>query len=127
MNKKNKTERKTILIAGSRDYYPIALIRHHVEVLKKQYENIRIISGGAKGVDACAEEVAENQKITFEKYPADWEKHGKKAGPLRNQRMTQDADIALFYWRNHSKGTANCIRAAMRNKCDIHVYGIWDD
>lgn len=122
MSKNKEMETKRILMAGSRDYFPIPLIRQHVKALKKQYENICIISGGAEGVDACAEQVAKNQEIAFKKYPADWKKHGKKAGPLRNQLMTQKADIALFYWRKQSKGTRNCITAAMRNGCDIHVY-----
>jgi hypothetical protein len=122
MSNKNEQKTRTILIAGSRDYYPIPLIRHHVKVLKKQYEEIRIISGGAKGVDECAEEVAKQLDIPFRKCPANWEKHGIKAGPIRNQYMAKQADIALFYWRKGSRGTKNCITATLRNGCDIHVY-----
>ena len=40
-----------------------------------------IISGGASGVDALAEDYAVMMGIPFQKFLPDWDRYGKAAGP----------------------------------------------
>lgn len=47
----------------------------------------QIVSGNARGVDSVAERFAKKQGIDLAIFPANWEKHGKAAGPIRNEQM----------------------------------------
>lgn len=45
--------------------------------------------------------------------PAEWEKHGKAAGPIRNQVMVDmKPDVCLEFNLDNSRGTSNCAQLA---------------
>ena len=46
------------------------------------------------------------------RFPADWARFGRAAGPLRNAAMAAVADAAVVYWRPGSRGSADMVRAA---------------
>lgn len=64
-----------------------------------------VIEGGAPGADTAAAEWHRafygHRPDQHEQYPADWEKHGKAAGPIRNQQMLDEGkpDI-VFAFKN---------------------------
>jgi hypothetical protein len=101
-----------LLIAGSRTLYPT-----NEQILAAMSElsggAIRkpkmIISGTAKGVDRAGERFASDYDIYIEFFPADWDKHGKKAGYLRNIEMADYCTHAIVFWDGVSKGTASMI------------------
>lgn len=72
----------------------------------------KIIHGGCRGADEGAGEWAKSEHIPVVVCQADWKKHGKAAGPIRNQLMIDlhkpDFVIAL----PGGKGTENMIRLA---------------
>lgn len=45
-------------------------------------------------------------------FPADWNKHGKAAGPILNAEMAEVADALIAFWDGKSRGTANMIQLA---------------
>lgn len=47
----------------------------------------QIVSGNARGVDSTAERVAKKQGIDLAIFPANWERDGRSAGPIRNEAM----------------------------------------
>jgi hypothetical protein len=55
---------------------------------------------------------AEKEGVCCETYPADWYTHGKAAGPIRNQKMLDDAfpDVVLAF--PGGRGTADMVRRA---------------
>ena len=53
----------------------------------KKHPITTLIHGGAKGADYLAARWAENNGIPCKAYPADWDRHGRAAGPIRNQMM----------------------------------------
>jgi len=56
-----------------------------------------VVSGGATGIDKEGEDYAYAHGIPVKRFPADWDKHGKAAGPIRNRDMAKYADaVALF-------------------------------
>ncbi len=59
------------------------------ELLGKK-DDLILITGSAKGVVQMAANWAQNHGIRNEKYPADWKKHGKAAGPIRNKQMLEE-------------------------------------
>jgi len=76
------------LIAGGRQYEISDLGWIALNNLKKKYgEPDLVLSGGAKGIDKSAVKWAENSGIEWRIQIADWNKHGKAAGPIRNQQM----------------------------------------
>lgn len=70
-----------------------------------------IIHGGAKGADEGADQWGKAKGIPVIVYPADWEVHGKAAGPMRNQAMIDSKpDLVIAF--PGGKGTADCVRRA---------------
>lgn len=71
-----------------------------------------VISGGARGADALAARFASCHDIPLIVLRADWDKHGKKAGPMRNSEIVAQADAVAAFWDGHSAGTRDTIAKA---------------
>jgi hypothetical protein len=82
----------------------------------------QIISGGARGADRLGEEWARKNNVRLRRFPADWDRHGKRAGYLRNAQMLQHADALVALWDGESRGTAHMIRSARKRGLKIHVH-----
>lgn len=65
------------------------------------------MSGGARGMDLAGESFAECYGYKIYKFPANWDKFGRKAGHLRNKQMAEFADALLLIWDGYSKGSKN--------------------
>jgi len=116
-----------VIIAGGRDFddYGIAhgvlydsLLRHGNWI----YEEIEFVSGGAKGADALGELFAKDWGTRCTVFPADWDTHGKAAGPIRNEEMAEYGDILFAFWDGKSKGTKDMIDRALKHGLEVHVY-----
>lgn len=116
-----------ILVTGSRNYGYYQRIKRAIqdERLNAKADSVTIVHGGASGADALAGRVAEENGWPVEMFFADWEKHGKAAGPIRNQEMVDSgADVCLAFPIGESKGTRDCMRRA--EKAGIRVV-VFDD
>ena len=71
-----------------------------------------IISGGATGADALAERYAKDNHLPLVIFRANWEKHGKAAGPVRNKIIIENCDQLVAFWDGESKGTNHTIKIA---------------
>jgi hypothetical protein len=104
-----------LIIAGTRDFaigngmMNALLVHFGLEEKVKE-----IVSGGARGVDSAGESWAKEMKqlcgenaLVVTLFPADWTKHGKAAGPIRNKEMAEYSDALLLIWDGKSKGSAN--------------------
>lgn len=100
-----------LIIAGPRDYYDRENVFCHIHMFQGKFGIDEIVSGGASGVDTLAEEYANLYQIPFKLFPADWEKYGKAAGPIRNQQMAEYGNVLLAFDRG-TKGTKNMIETA---------------
>lgn len=118
---------KRILITGSRDWTDVDRIhRALVEVWNDDLAcdpEIILIHGAATGADTIAGEIATAFGWSMEVYPADWERFGKAAGPIRNNQMVATgADVCLAFPMAHSRGTVHCMKAAERAGIPVRVY-----
>lgn len=101
-----------ILVCGGRDFSDHAFMR---AVLCDDFaltagEDV-IVHGDAVGADRLAGFVARSIGVEVEAHPADWKKHGKAAGPIRNQEMLDTGvDVVLAF--PGGKGTADMVRRA---------------
>jgi hypothetical protein len=127
-----------ILVTGSRawdDWVTVwtALEDAIEEAYRKGRREYVVVHGGAKGADQIAADFCEdqagwyddyaNQVLAVERHPADWDKHGKAAGPIRNQAMVDlGADVCLAFQIGDSRGTADCIRRAEKAGIPIRRY-----
>lgn len=82
---------------------------------------IQIISGGAKGIDALAEEVARQKCIPFLRFEPAYQLYGKSAPLLRNEEIVRNADLVLAFWDCRSRGTANTIDACIRLGVEFRI------
>lgn len=79
--------------------------------------NLVIVHGAAPGIDMTFAEVAVDNLVAVHPFPADWNKLGKGAGPIRNQAMVDaGADLCLAFHRDlpNSKGTRDCVIRAIK-------------
>lgn len=82
-----------------------------------------VLSGTANGADKLGEAWAEANGIPVERYPADWNKHGKSAGYKRNELMATKADALIAIWDGESKGTKHMMDIATR--AGLKVYKVY--
>lgn len=69
-----------------------------------------VFSGCATGADALGEYWAELRGIPVRKFPPDWKRLGKAAGPVRNGEMVRDAHIWISF--PGGSGTIDCMNQA---------------
>lgn len=114
---------KTI-IAGCRTFKDYALLKEKLNHYRNYTGNIyEVVSGGADGADFLGEKYAVENGIPIKHFPADWNTHGRAAGPIRNKQMADYADCLIAVWDGKSKGTKNMIDNM--NKLKKPVYMIW--
>lgn len=82
---------------------------------------IEIISGCAKGADSVAVDWSIVNWLPCHKYSADWETHGKAAGPIRNQQMLDEGKPDLVVAFPGGKGTADMVRRAKKAGVKVRV------
>ena len=110
---------KTI-IAGSRgitNYY--ILIKAYMQC---PFDITSVVSGCARGVDTLGEKFANDNSLPLEKYPADWDTYGKRAGYIRNTEMADNAEALLAIWDGESRGTKHMIDIAREKGLKVFVY-----
>ena len=108
---------KTI-IAGPRDFTDTNFVWR--AIAKAPFNITEVVSGHATGVDAMGETYAIISGIPVKRFPADWKKYGKAAGPIRNNAMAEYAD-ALIAIDTGSRGTAHMIRAARTAGLEVYT------
>lgn len=110
---------KRVVVAGCRNYNNYDEAKLYIDFclsdIRKE-NNIIIVSGCASGADAIGEKYALENGFEVEKYPADWAKYGKSAGPKRNEQMAKISDYVICFWDGKSKGTKSMIDFA--KKCN---------
>lgn len=82
-----------------------------------------IIHGNARGVDSDAREWAKLNKVLHAPFRADWDRHGKAAGPMRNQRMIDEGNPDGCIAFPGGKGTADMVTRARKAGLEVIEIG----
>jgi hypothetical protein len=119
----------SICISGGRDYI---LSEKGIDALIKLFiynfyqEEILLIEGGSRGIDSCIDEqlqsffhLAEEEDWHFirKTLPADWDKFGNSAGPIRNEKMADICDVGILF--PGGNGTNNMYLCLKKNNKKI--------
>lgn len=76
-----------LLVCGGRDYCNKAAVFAALDRAHAKRPVSVLIHGGARGADSLAEDWAICHHVEVAAFPADWQRNGKSAGPIRNMRM----------------------------------------
>lgn len=71
------------------------------------------------GVDAFAEDWANERHLPVDLYPPDWDQHGRMAGPKRNQRMLDEGRPWRVIAFPGGTGTADMVKRAKRARIKV--------
>lgn len=111
-----------VLVCGGRDYRNIAFVWRELNAIHAQTPITGLMHGGAKGADAAARDWAAT-KPEIERYVchADWETHGRAAGPIRNEKMlTWSPDLVVAF--PGGVGTSDMVSRAMKAGVRVIAY-----
>jgi hypothetical protein len=80
-----------------------------------------IVSGGAKGIDKCAEDFAYKHNLKLTVILPQYSCYGKAAPLIRNRKIVDYADEVVAFWDRLSKGTKNVIDYCSKTgkKCTV--------
>lgn len=123
------TETVRVLVTGSRTW-------DDVDYLEKVFSawdarigsNVRkvLVSGNCpSGADMLAEKAVEKLGWELELYPADWDKHGRRAGFVRNSEMVESSpDFVVAFIKDNSKGASMTARLARKNELPVEEHSV---
>jgi Protein of unknown function (DUF2493). len=112
-----------ILVCGSRHF-------NDYELLSKTLGGIPdityIIEGEARGADRLSAQWAERMGVPVQRFPADWDHYGKRAGPIRNLQMLREGkpDMVVAFLAPNSRGTKNMIEIAQKAGIPVNIVNI---
>ena len=111
---------RAIIVAGGRSFQDYEGMKTTLNGLidRKDENDITIVCGMAKGADLLGKKYAEENGMSVAEFPADWNKHGKSAGYIRNKEMLDFAKevngMLVAFWDGYSKGTKQMIDLASK-------------
>ncbi|MFJ6010165.1 DUF2493 domain-containing protein [Streptomyces halstedii] len=117
----------TVIVTGSRDLLDSYLVWEELDRILLEHGDIFIRHGGCPtGADRLAEQWAWNNRhgtaINRKVHKANWDLHGKAAGPIRNREMAQaGADLCLAFPLGESRGTWNCVNECKKAGIPVKV------
>lgn len=77
-------------------------------------DDAEVVTGDARGVDSTVVAAARKKCIPYMVFPANWKRHGRRAGPLRNAIIVERCCMVVAFWHNGSPGTRSTIELARR-------------
>jgi len=110
-----------IIVAGGREFKDYSRLCKVLDHLLINQPDAVIVSGTARGVDQMGEKYAESRNLKVVRYPANWDKYGKRAGYIRNQEMADNADALIAFWDSKSNGTGHMIDVAKKGNLKLRV------
>jgi hypothetical protein len=104
-------------------------VAYDLASLNANHREILLVHGGADGVDSLFDWAVKKNypHWVIRVEPADWVKHGKIAGPIRNRLILDNykPQLLLAYPDDESIGTWDMVRAARERKID-HLVRFYD-
>jgi hypothetical protein len=110
---------RRIGIVGSRHFPSREVVQ---SFLRSLAQDTVIVSGGAEGVDSWSVEIGRLLGMKTRVFEADWRRHGRKAGPIRNGEIVRNIDELVAFWDGESRGTLNTIALATEAGLPMRIF-----
>ena len=115
MREPNSPLIRRVLVCGSHRFKNTVFVYATLDRLSRDWSpDLTVIEGDAPGVDRMAGYWARSRGHRNRKFPAEWRKHGKAAGPKRNQRMIDEGGPQLVVAFPGERGTTDMVDRAER-------------
>lgn len=101
-----------VLVCGGRDYRDTKQFCSVMDALHQESPISLIVHGDANGADTMAGCWAVKNGLQVSVYPANWNRYGRSAGPIRNRQMLDEEHPDLVVAFPGGKGTAHMVRIA---------------
>ena len=117
-----------VLVTGSRDWADAHAVGSALLAIANEVglENMVVVHGKCpRGADYYADIWAEFHGTGPERHPADWGKHGRAAGIIRNVEMVDaGADVCLAFFKEGAAniGTKHCADLAERAGIEVRRF-----
>ena len=117
-----------ILVCGGRHFESYGLLKVVLgKLIEKFYIHIstsEIVSGHCQGADMLGEKYAEEYGVSVRRFPADWGKYKRKAGPIRNKQMIDyisdfENKLVVAFTTADTVGTRNTVKLAQKNNIPV--------
>lgn len=115
-----------VIVCGGRNFRNNDLVFRAMNTIHRNFEITALVHGDAKGADAVAD-IWASWHPTMGRFPrpADWDTHGKRAGPIRNSEMITEFDPDLIIAFPGGSGTENMKQLGRQH--DIMVIEVNED
>lgn len=100
----------TIGIVGTAEYPNKDIIKATVDLIYKLNSDAIIVSGRGGNVDITAENHAKELQMNTLIWPAQWKRHGNRAGFVRNPLIAGTSAYLLGFWDGVSNGTKSTLK-----------------
>ena len=121
---------KIIVVTGDRNYADDSTMFRRFKLLTAGMKNpsdYALVHGDCRGADRMAAAICADLGWNVVAFPADWNKHGRAAGPIRNRLMlVHSSPVMVCAFHDDfqsSKGTKDCVLAALER--DIPIWKSW--
>ena len=115
-----------LIVTGGRDFNDVAYLWRCLDEIDGGGGIVCVVEGASDdvtgpyvGADYWAHQWALARGRATDRRHADWKKHGRAAGPIRNGSMLDDYPKATLAVFNGGRGTADCARQAMKRGMKI--------
>jgi len=100
-----------VLVTGGRNFNDKNMVFEALDYFHETYGVSELVHGGANGADSIAGLWAESKNIPVQVFFPEWDRYGKRAGPLRNLIMLKTQPNILIAFPG-GKGTSHMVRNA---------------
>jgi hypothetical protein len=116
-----------ILVCGSRTWTAQTPIYRELRALPI---GTIVVHGAARGADSIAANLATQMGFIVRPYPADWERYGTRAGPIRNSEILVKEHLehepinlvlAFALGLDQRSGTSDMVRKAVRVGIEVKL------
>ena len=99
-----------VLICGGRNYNDRERLYGQMNSLHREHLIDLVMHGGASGADSLGGDWARDAGVQYIVFPANWQRDGRAAGPIRNKRMLVEGKPDLVVAFPGGKGTAHMVK-----------------
>lgn len=112
-----------VLICGGREYRDRVQAFEYLDLLHAKHHFTEVIAGAAPGADSIAIEWAVARGVVYREFPANWDKHGIRAGRVRNIQMLNEARPEMVVAFPGGPGTRHMITSSWSH--GVPVVSTW--